>query len=166
MMDGECCFADFNAFLQVNRALYCCLNPILWQSATEDPVTTAQVLTHLIRNNNLARLKSFLQIGVDIETALPVFNTSDRELRRSSPLAVATYLDNVPLARLLLENGAKVRDEPLHSPIPPTRWEPRCSTIHAARSAAMVQLPFEHHANPRTAGLLQRSAAALVCQAV
>jgi ankyrin repeat protein len=135
--NGELRHKDFNAFLQVNCALYDCLNPILWKSAIGRPVITAQVLTHLIRNNNLALLQHFLQLGADIETVLPSFNTSDGELRRPSPLVVAAYLDNVPLARLLSENGAKVRYD-----------QPSYSALHAARTAEMVQLLLEHRAYP------------------
>jgi ankyrin len=134
--------ADFNAFLQANRALYSCLNPILWRSAMEDSVITARVLTHLIRGNHLARLQYFLELGSDIETVLPGFNTSDYELEKPSPLVVASYLDNVPLARLLLENGAKLHydDQP--------RFEPRYTALHAARSPEMVQLLLDYHADP------------------
>jgi ankyrin repeat protein len=153
---GERCFADFNAFTHVNRALYSCLNPLLWRSAMEYSGITARVLTHLIRTNNLARLKYFLELGVNIETGLPSFNSSNRRtffemlrdmnrlrtpdndyLENSPPLVVAASLDNVPLAHLLLENGAQVRYDTL------------CySAIHAARSAEMVQLLLDHHADP------------------
>jgi hypothetical protein len=135
---GERGFADFNAFLQVNRALYSCLNPILWRSATEHSAITTQVLTHLICGNHLPRLQYFLELGADVETVLPDFNTPDRELLDPSPLVVAAYhLDSVPLARLLLENGAKVQYD-----------EPRYSALHAARSAEMVQLLMAHQADP------------------
>jgi ankyrin repeat protein len=135
--NGKLRSADFNAFLQVNRALYSCLNPILWRSATEDSAITARVLTHLIRGNHVQRLQYFLELGADIETGLPDFNTGHLELRGPSPpLVVAAYhLDNVPLARLLLENGAKVQYE-------------RYGALHAARSAEMVQLLLDHHADP------------------
>jgi ankyrin repeat protein len=135
---GERRSADFNSFLRVNRAHYIYLNQILWQSATEDSAITARVLTHLIRGNHVQRLQYFLELGADIETGLPDFNTRHLELRGPSPLVVAAYhLDNVPLARLLLENGAKVQyDEPCYG------------ALHAARSAEMVQLLLAHHADP------------------
>jgi ankyrin repeat protein len=135
---GERGFADFNAFLQVNRAFYSSLNPILWRSATEHSAITTRVLTHLICGNHLPRLQYFLELGADVETVLPDFNTPDRELLDPSPLVVAAYhLDSVPLARLLLEKGAKVQYD-----------EPRYSALHAARSAKMVQLLLAHHADP------------------
>jgi ankyrin repeat protein len=132
---GELRCADFNAFLQVNRALYSCLNPIFWRSATEDSAITARVLTHLIDGNHLARIQHFLELGADIETSLPSFDIEHGERREEYPLVVASYLDNVPLARLLLEKGAKVQYE-------------RYDALHAARSAEMVQLLLGHHADP------------------
>jgi ankyrin repeat protein len=133
---GERCFADFNAFLQVNRALYSCLNPIFWQSATKRAATTERVFMHLIRSNNLARLKHFLELGGYIEMSLPV-STSATAPKRPSPLVETAHLDNIPLARLLLENGAKVNYD-----------ECRYSALHAASSSEMVQLLLDHHADP------------------
>jgi hypothetical protein len=115
------------------------------------------VLTHLIRSNHLERLTYFLKLGADIETFLPAFNTSDYELKEPCPLVVAAYLDNVPIARLHLENGAKVHcDNP-----------PRYSAIHAARSAEMAQLLLDHHADPewQDARHYQHRPHALVCHA-
>jgi ankyrin repeat protein len=125
---GERCFADFNAFLRVNRALCSCLNLTLWKSAMECSATTARVLTHLIRSNNLASLKHFLELGVDI---------TNGEIDQPTVLITAAYLDNISLARRLLENGVKVDHE-----------KPQYSALHAARSAEMVQLLLDHHADP------------------
>jgi ankyrin repeat protein len=141
---GELRCADFNAFLQINRALYSCLNPILWRSATEDSAITAWVLTHLIDGNHLARIQYFLDLGADIETGLPDFKNWDINQEEPSPLVVAAYLDNVPLACLLLEKGAILQYD-----------EPRYYALHAARSAEMVQLLLDHHADPEKQDLFK-----------
>jgi ankyrin repeat protein len=144
---GDRDFSGFNSFVQVNRALYRCLNPALWRGATQSTVMTQRALTHLINTNNATRLRSFLQLGADVETCLPSFNTtSGRDLLRPSPLLVAAYLDNVSLARVLLENGAKVHyDDRLHY-----------TALHAARSTAMVQLLFVYRADPERQDQRQR----------
>jgi ankyrin repeat protein len=152
--DGELCFADLNSFLQVNRALYACLNRTLWQEAAKSILTTEHVFTHLIHTNDLTRLKFFLELGADLETLLLEFdgeggandydlnhNHSHIKILQPTPLKVAAHLDNVPMARILLEHGADVvqydeLDRPSHS------------AIHAARSAEMVQLLLDHHADP------------------
>jgi hypothetical protein len=73
--EDELCFSDFNSFVQVNRTLYACLNRTLWQEATKFDASTRRVFTHLIRTNDLASLKFFLELGADIETyALGEFN--------------------------------------------------------------------------------------------
>jgi ankyrin repeat protein len=133
---GECCYADLNSLLQVNRALYDLLNPMLWREATEHEATIQRTLTHLLKTKNLARLKFFLELGADVETVLPRFRMDHGEYEDPSALVAAAYLNNIPLARLLLEYGAKVNYE-----------EPRYSALHAARSAEMVQLLLDHHAD-------------------
>jgi ankyrin repeat protein len=141
--EGKLCFADFNSFLKVNRALYSCLNRTLWQEAVEFESITARVFTHLIRINDLAHFRSFLELGADVETVLLGF--VDHEIEdwgsKKTLLMVAVRLDNVPMARLLLEHGA---DLVHHN----GRGLPNYSAIHAARSAKMVQLLLDHHADP------------------
>jgi hypothetical protein len=56
---GELRYGDFNSFLQINRALYDCLNRMLWKEAEEHEVGTQRVLTHMIKTNNLAGLEFF-----------------------------------------------------------------------------------------------------------
>jgi ankyrin repeat protein len=141
--EGKLRFADFNAFLKVNRALYACLNRTLWQEAVEFQDITERVFTHLIRTNDLARLEFFLELGADIETDLPKFRELDQDdcwRTGMTPLKIAVCLDNVPMARLLLEHGASLvqRDK---------FGKPSHSAIHAARSAEMVQLLVDHHAD-------------------
>jgi hypothetical protein len=148
---GELRYGDFNSFLQVNRALYTCLNRALWQEAGEHSFGTQRVLTHLIKTNNAEGLSFFLSLGgVDVEARLPAFDMTHlsgdevgAELELEPiPLLIVADLDNVPLARLLLEKGAaKVQyfdrfDNGKFSP------------LHAARSAEMVQLLLEHNADP------------------
>jgi ankyrin repeat protein len=148
--DGGFCFADLNSLLKVNRTLYACLNRTLWQQAVGSGSTTERAFTHLIRTNDLTSLKFFLGLGADVETLLLEFqnecgadnyNYSDVKISAPTPLKVAAHLDIVPMARLLLEHGADVvqyddLDRPSHS------------AIHAARSAEMVQLLLDHHADP------------------
>jgi hypothetical protein len=57
--DGERCFEDLNAFLQVNRTLYYHLNPLLSCEAVWIPEITKRVLTQLLNTHNLERLKYF-----------------------------------------------------------------------------------------------------------
>jgi ankyrin repeat protein len=144
---GELRYGDFHSFLQVNRALHACLNRMLWKEAAEHEVGARRVFTHLIRTNNLTRLNFFLELGADVEIHLPAFDITGRdELSRvasdiePTPLLIAADLDNVPLARLLLETGAKVQyfDEDFG----------KFSPMHAARSAEMVQLLLDHNADP------------------
>jgi ankyrin repeat protein len=136
--EGERCFADLNSFLQVNSTLYDHLNPRLWRKAASRAETTRRVLTHLLNTRNIGRLKYFLELGADVETHLPDFDTGFKfEYPGPSPLIAAAYVDSVPMARLLLENGAMVEDE-----------FPHISAIHAARSAEMVHLLLDHQADP------------------
>jgi hypothetical protein len=132
---------DFNAFLQVNRALYSNLNPILWQSAAGDASSCVRVFTHLIKVNGLAALERFLSLGAHIEVRLPEFRELGSGLESPSLMVVAAAFDNVPLARLFLKYGAPlVQVKGFHCP--------RYSAIHAARSGKMVQLLLDHGADP------------------
>jgi ankyrin repeat protein len=133
--DGELCLADFNSFLRINRALYACLNRTLWQEAVKSESITARVFAHSIHTNDLARLKFFLELGANIETQITVGYVY------GTPLNVAARLDYVPLAHLLLEHGATLVQHDSDD-------RPRYSAIHVARSAEMVQLLLDHHADP------------------
>jgi ankyrin repeat protein len=141
--EGELSLADFNSFLKVNRALYACLNRTLWQEAVEFEDIAEPVFKHLIRTNDIARLKFFLELGADIETDLLDFiiDGSDDWDSRNTALKVAVVLDDVPMARLLLEHGAGLVQYDKDG-------EPGYSAIHAARSAEMVQLLLDNHADP------------------
>jgi ankyrin repeat protein len=150
--DGdESGFAHLNSFHQVNSRLYLCLNAILWQKATDAGyIIEERVLAHSINTNNLERLKFFLSLGADVETLLRTVELTEgiggqclTHIWNPTPLIVAAYLDNVTMARLFLEKGAKVqyslddRDD-----------EPCYHAMHAARSAEMVQLLLDHGAHP------------------
>jgi ankyrin repeat protein len=143
---GELRYGDFNSFLQVNRALYASLNRMLWKEAAKDDVITRRVFTHLIDTNNLAGLEFFLELGPDIEDCLPGFtmsylNSDEPELVPTPLLAVAD-LDNVPMARLLIEKGAKVQYFDQYG-------RGKFSPLHFARSAEMVELlVLDHYADP------------------
>jgi ankyrin repeat protein len=144
--EGKLCFADFNSYLQVNRVLYGCLNRTLWQEAVEVDSITHHVFAHLIQTNDSARLKFFLELGAEVETILQDYDsnamdTSDRWGSGNTPLKVAAQLDIVPMARLLLEHGADLVQYDLLE-------RPSYSAIHAARSAEMVLLLLDHHADP------------------
>jgi hypothetical protein len=134
---GELRYGDFNSLLQVNRALYACLNRMLWKEAGEHEVGTQRVLTHLIKTNNLASLEIFLELGADFEVRLPAFDITHLENKpevgaeidiEPIPLLIVADLDNVPLARLLLEKGAKVHYFDRYG-------NKKFSPMHAARSA-------------------------------
>jgi ankyrin repeat protein len=137
---GALRFADFNSFLQVNRALCACLNHTLWrEAALEVSSITERLVTHLIRTNDLARLGFFPELGADTETLLPnIISDWDAD---NTPLRVVSQQDNIPMARLLLEYGA-------HLVQYNRLGHPSYSAIHAARSAEMVQLLLDHHADP------------------
>jgi ankyrin repeat protein len=102
---------------------------------------------HLFRTNNLAGLELFLELGADVEFRLPAFQINglidgDRfDELETTPLLLAADWDNVPFARLLLENGASVQyfDRSNRGKFGP---------MHAARSAVMVQLLLDHNADP------------------
>ncbi|KAA8904891.1 hypothetical protein FN846DRAFT_951826 [Sphaerosporella brunnea] len=138
--EGWLCFADFNSFLKVNRALYACPNRPLWQEAVDCGYMEDYVFGHLIHTNNLAGLKFFLELGADVEALLQGEFKNGRFDRYSNdwdtygtPLKAAVDLDNIPIARLLLAYGADVvlYDE---------RDRPGYNVIRSARSAEMVQL--------------------------
>jgi ankyrin repeat protein len=145
---GNLRYGDFHSFLQVNRALHACLNRMLWKEAAEHEVGARRVFTHLIRTNNLTCLNFFLELGADVEIHLPAFDitgcgeldriTSDLE---PTPLLIAADLDNVPLARLLLETGANVQYSD-------NDFGGKFSPMHAARSPEMAQLLLDHNADP------------------
>jgi hypothetical protein len=106
--DGELRYGDFNSFLQVNRALYACLNPMLWEEAMDHEVGTQRVFTDLIGTNKLAGLEYFHKLGVDVEVRLPVFSIAGL-YGDPTPLLVTANSDDIPLARLFSEQGAKVQ---------------------------------------------------------
>jgi ankyrin repeat protein len=135
--NGEPCFSDLNWFLQVNSTLHDLLNPLLWREAARNPETTKRILRHVIKTRNLGRLKYFLELGVDVETFLPDFKIYCDE--SPSALIAAAYIDNVPMARLLLEHGARVDYHPPELP--------RFSAMHAVQSVEMVQLLLEFGAD-------------------
>jgi ankyrin repeat protein len=145
---GELRFGDFNSFLQVNRALYACLNRVLWKEAGEHEVRAQRVFTHLIDTYNLPGVELFLELGADVEVGLPAFGIRGLHDGEPTPLLVAADLDDVPLARLLLEKGAQVnyfgRSPPLMRRLDNHNFSP----MHAARSAEMVQLLLDHDADP------------------
>jgi ankyrin repeat protein len=145
--DGELRYTDFNSFLKVNRVLYADLNRTLWREAAESTSGAARVFSHLIRTNDEKGLTLFLQLGADVETLLPEFDTEANDYNynnmknlKATPLKAAAALDKVSLARLFLKHGAKVvqydkRNRPSHS------------VIHAARSPEMVRLLILHGAD-------------------
>jgi hypothetical protein len=146
---GELRYSDFNSFLQVNRALYSCLNRMLWKQAGKHEVGNRRVLTHLITTRNLTGLEFFLELGADVEVHLLAFYILDPDSwaeYEPTPLLVAADLDNVPMARLLLQKGAKVEyfDEYGYFDEGFGKFSP----MHAARSAEMVQLLLDHNADP------------------
>jgi ankyrin repeat protein len=154
-------YHDFNSFLQINCALYECLNNKLWREAadleSEASTLREDVLTYLINNNLLERLKFFLELGADkfIEVRLPAFKIEGFNSRgygtwelKPTPLVLAADLDNVLLARLFLEKGAQVQ----YSDESGNKFSP----MHAARSADMVQLLLGHDADPNLADETQR----------
>jgi hypothetical protein len=143
-------YHEFNSFLQINSALYSCLNRKLWEKAAKDPVATQCVFTHLIsaNNKNFSLLKFFVELGADVEVRLPAFEITsfhhhewDVDGLDPTPLLLAADLDDVPLATLLIEKGAKVEYFNRHG-------SGRFSPIHAARSAEMVRLLLIHKAHP------------------
>jgi ankyrin repeat protein len=106
---------------------------MLWKEAGEHGGSTQGVFMHLIRTNNLAGLEFFLELGADIEFRL---NAKVGLKCQPTALLIAAHLDKVPLARSLLEKGAKVQ------------YFGKISPLHVARSAEMVQLLLDHNADP------------------
>jgi hypothetical protein len=109
-------FGDFNSFSQVNHALYSCLNPILWKEAAENDDAASRLFAQLIRTNNVSHLKYFLQFGPCTENRL-TFRTNVI-FESPTPLIAAFYMDNVPMARLLLRSGADVETTDANSNTP------------------------------------------------
>jgi hypothetical protein len=149
---GELRYSDFNAFLQVNRALYSCLNPDLWQAASQNCEASEAVFTHLLNTNNLAGLKRFLELGANVDTRLDDFDENENdddevihedmcELWSPTPLVVAAYRDNLAMADLLLQYDAEVVQYDWNG-------TPFYGALHAACSAEMVQLLLDHGADP------------------
>jgi ankyrin repeat protein len=148
---GELRYDDFNSFLKVNSALYASLNRTLWREAAKHTDSTRRVFTHLIKTNNLAQLEFFLGLNPDFEVRLPYFRilgAKSDQLMEPTPLLLAADVDNLPLARLLLEKGAKVE----YSDPSTGKFSP----MHAARSAEMVQLLLNHKADPNLPDEIQR----------
>jgi ankyrin repeat protein len=144
--DDDCYgLRDIQSLRQVNRALYACLKPIYVRELRgllrEHRWLADSILQGAIKTKNLARLKFFLEeVAVDIETYLDLFYV-DSETRSVSPLIAAVYLDEVPMARLFLENGAKVQDA--------TGSRFQCfNALHLAKSGEMVKLLLEFNADP------------------
>jgi hypothetical protein len=74
--------------------------------------TTERVFTHLIHTNDITGLNFFLELNANLETILLEISTDncndDDWGSMPTALKVAANLDNVPMARLLLEHGANV----------------------------------------------------------
>jgi hypothetical protein len=143
--EGKCQYGDLNSLVQVNRAHYVCLNTILWKQALESKHKTERIFQRFLiwpDTKNLARLRFFLELGANIETPMPK-GYSERFFH--TPLWVAVRRDNVPMARVLLEKGANVRNHS-NSSSPQARARRR-SIMHAAQSAEMVQLLLDHGAD-------------------
>jgi hypothetical protein len=112
---------------------------MLWKESAEDKVGgTQRVFTRLI-----------MELSADVEVRLPAFDIktlagdevgAELEQLAPTPLLVVAAIDNVLLARLLLENGAKVQ---YYGP-----WSGRFSPLHAAWSVEMVQLLLDHNSDP------------------
>jgi hypothetical protein len=132
----------------VNSTLHACLDVMLWKEAAQNDVAAPRVFTHLIKTNNAAGLRFFMELRANPEVHLPAFDMThhrsepdtDHLEPEARPLLVVADLDNVPLARVLLEKGAEVQyfDGPYG----------KFSPIHVARSAEMVQLLLDHKADP------------------
>jgi ankyrin repeat protein len=126
---------------------------MLWKEAAKNELGTQRALTHFIKTNNPAGLALFLELGANVEARLPAFDLThmDKHERfpdddieaQPIPLLIVVDLDHVPLARLLLEKGAKVHYVSCND-----YSDCVFSPLHAAHSAEMVQLLLDHHADP------------------
>jgi ankyrin repeat protein len=115
---------NLKSLRQVNRLFYAYIDPIFWQkNFLLRKRASERVLARLIETNDIARLKFFLDKGADVECLGNSF---------AGYVELASSLDNVPIARLLLEKGAKINYGPMH----------------AAQSAEMVHLLMDFHADP------------------
>jgi hypothetical protein len=129
------CFNALKSFRQVNRALYHSVNPIFWPEALRRPNITARVFTSIILSNDLARLKYFLGLSIDIERWLPELSNYIRSGYYKERGSLAAAAAN-RLHAFYLENGAKTE-----------------CVIHSARSAEMVQLLVDFQADPENRDL-------------
>jgi ankyrin repeat protein len=108
----------------------------------------------LSKTNDLAGLEFSLELGADVEVFVPAFDITGLDPPRAAsdlgptPLLIAAALDNVPLARLLLQKGAKVQYFGRHGG--------KFSPMHAAQSAEMVQLLLGHNADPEIEDGIER----------
>jgi hypothetical protein len=59
---GELRYSDFNAFHQVNRALYADLNHTLWKEASQHQVISRHVVDHVMKTKNWARYDFFCEL--------------------------------------------------------------------------------------------------------
>jgi ankyrin repeat protein len=133
---GRLNLKHLKSFRQVNRGLYACLNALFWQETLQETeYATEDLLMNAINSGNVERLKFLLDLGVNVETPLESFFYAETE-DTPSPLVATASLDNVPMARLLLEKGARVQ------------YPHRYSPMHAALSAEMVQLFLDFGADP------------------
>jgi hypothetical protein len=123
---GKLRHGDFNAFLQVNRALYDCLNRTLWKEAAKYQADTQRVITHSIGTNNLAALEFFLELGADVEVGLPALEITRGLVHRPTALLMAADLDNVPFGASPIR---KRRQGPILLPAVPWQLQPhaRCA---------------------------------------
>jgi hypothetical protein len=163
------CLDALKSFRQVNHTLYDYINSFFWRKALELGNTAERVLTSLIRTNDLTRLKFFLDLGMKTETPLPEFfidwnddlwngdlylcpTHNPGPTHTADALLVAACMDNVPLARLLLDSGAEITITcGLSNRFPTFRDGSTLdegSALHAARSAEMVQLFLDFGADP------------------
>jgi ankyrin repeat protein len=136
--DGALRYGDFNSFLQVNSTIYHYHNRTLWEEASKDQDLIGCILTHLVVEDNLTRLKFLLELGADVEFRIPRFKPYQED--DPTLLIIAARRDNVPLARLLIKHGAKVQYVEQDG-------KGKFSPLHAARSAEMVDLLLDHGAD-------------------
>jgi ankyrin repeat protein len=126
---------NVHSLRQVNRVFYVYFNPLFWQKTLSNErvnkrVISPRIFQSLIETNDISPIQFFLDCGADINCSLH-FRVADEVVARSA-LEMACVLDKVPIARLLLENGADIKSCPLHT----------------ARSAEMVHLLLDFDADP------------------